>query len=337
MSGHVYSAASQKGLVNGKDHYRSRDDTAEGWKLKVKIKPETVGFGLFIIALPTVALLNVAGSHHAYLVLSHYFGGRAGNCTLAESFEGEVLSRVQFANTSEIRSASHAVRQDGQFSLWTTPLGDYWVPTASKDAVIYDLGEQKRNIYGTRIRPGDIVLDAGANVGVFTRKALLAGAAKVVAIEPGPENLECLRRNFATEIADGRVVLYSKGIWDKDDVLKFAIDPNNSAMDTFVRKIENPKSIQVPVTTVDRLVTELRLPGVDFIKMDIEGAEQKAVVGSKNTIAKFHPRMALCIYHVRGDEKMVPKLVADAYPDYQTSKTCLCAPDRVQPEVAFFY
>ena len=87
--------------------------------------------------------------------------------------------------------------------------------TASGSALNYDLAEQKRNIYGTGIRRGDIVLDAGANVGVFTRKALWAGASKVIAIEPAPENLECLRRNFAAEIADGRVVVYPKGVWDK--------------------------------------------------------------------------------------------------------------------------
>lgn len=302
-----------------------------------RISPKSVGLGLFAITLPCAALLHTARSHHASLVLSHYLHGRAGNCTLAESFEGEALSRMQFANVSTIRSSSRVIRTDGDFSLWSTPAGEYWFPTASKDAIIYDLGEQKRNIYGNRIRAGDIVLDAGANVGVFTRKALTAGASKVIAIEPGLENLECLRRNFATEIAVGRVVIYPKGIWDKDDVLKFAIDPSNSAKDTFVRQIDNAQFIQVPVTTVDKLVAELQLPKVDFIKMDIEGAEQKAVVGSKNTIAKYHPRMALCIYHLQGDEKMVPKLVADAYSGYQTSKTCLCTQDRVVPEVEFFY
>ncbi len=158
-----------------------------------------------------------------------------------------------------------------------------------------------------------------------------------IAIEPGPENLECLRRNFKTEIADGRVVLYAKGIWDKDDILQFAIDPNNSAADSFVRRFDSANYIQVPVTTVDKLVAELQLPRVDFIKMDVEGAEQRAVVGSKSTIARFHPRMALCIYHVQGDETMVPKLVAEAYPGYKRSKTCLCGADRVQPEVEHFY
>jgi FkbM family methyltransferase len=171
---------------------------------------------------------------------------------------------------------------------------------------------------------------------VFTRKALRAGASKVIAIEPAPENLECLRRNFASEVADGRVVLYPKGVWDKDDVLKMRVDPTNSARDTFVRQIDNAQFIEVPLTTIDNMVAELRLPKVDFIKMDIEGAEQKAVVGAKNTIAKFRPRMALCIYHIQGDETMVPKLVHDAVSDYKVSKTCLCLDVGIQPEVAFF-
>ena len=293
----------------------------------------------FCVAASLPLALWVTGavrSNHVLLVLSHYFGGRAGNCTLAESFEGEALSRLQSQNIDAMRASSRVLRKDDQYSLWSTPYGDFWMPTASGDALIYDLAEQKRNIYGHGVHPGDVVLDAGANIGVFTRKALWAGASKVIAIEPGPENLECLRRNFAAEIADGRVVLYPKGIWDKDDVLKLQVDPAYSARDTFVTPIEGAQFIEAPLTTVDKMVVELRLTKVDFIKMDIEGAERKAIMGARNTIAKFRPRMALCIYHVKGDETMVPKLVHDAVPDYKVTKSCLCAPDRVQPEVAFF-
>jgi FkbM family methyltransferase len=293
-------------------------------------------FFCVIIAFPALSLTGIARAHHAFLVLSHYLNGRVGNCNLSESFEGEALSRLQLANVDAIRAASKVVRRDEQYSLWETPAGPFWIPTASGDAVIYDLGEQRRNIYGTNIHRGDIVLDTGANVGVFTRKALWAGAAKVIAIEPGPENLECLRRNFAAEIAEGRVVLVPKGAWDKDDVLRLSIDPVSSARDSFVRPIENARYIEAPLTTIDKIVEELRLPRVDFIKMDIEGAEQKAVAGAKKTLAANRPRMALCIYHVAGDETMVPKLVTNIVADYRVSKTCLCAQDRVQPEVAFF-
>lgn len=104
-----------------------------------------VSFFCVALALPSAALLHVAQLRHASLVLSHYFGGRAGNCTLAESFEGEALSRLQFESVTEIRAASKVIRKDEQFSLWSTPAGEYWVPTASGHAVIDDLNLVSKN------------------------------------------------------------------------------------------------------------------------------------------------------------------------------------------------
>jgi FkbM family methyltransferase len=62
-----------------------------------------------------------------------------------------------------------------------------------------------------------VVLDVGANVGTDTKSALAAGAAVVVAIEPEPVTLECLRRNLAAEIREKWVAIVPKGAWDKED------------------------------------------------------------------------------------------------------------------------
>ena len=287
--------------------------------------------------LSIAAVVPFAMSHHAAVVISHYLKGRASTCTLSESFEGEALSRLEVRNIASMRAASRVTRKEAGLALWSTPAGDYWMPAASGDALLYDLAEQKRNIYGDNLRPGDIVLDCGANVGVYTRKALWAGAAQVIAIEPAPDNLECLRRNFPAEIASGKVVVYPKGVWDKDDVLKLSVDPGDSARDSFVNAFPNAAFIEAPLTTIDQLAAELHLARVDFIKMDIEGAEQKAIAGARNTIARWRPRMALCLYHRREDAEMIPKAVRGIAPDYHMRQTCLCGLDRVQPEVALFY
>ena len=124
-------------------------------------KPFKTTFVCVMVGLPALALYHVGAVHHASLVLSHYFKGRAGNCNLAESFESESLSRLQAANFEEMRASSRVVRKDDHYTLWSTPLGDYWMPTASGESLAYDLAEQKRNIYGNRIHAGDVVLDAG--------------------------------------------------------------------------------------------------------------------------------------------------------------------------------
>ena len=133
------------------------------------------------------------------------------------------------------------------------------------------------------VRPGDVVLDCGANIGVFVREALDAGAKTVVAIEPAPENIECLRRNFKSDIDAGRVIVYPKGVWDKDDFLTLHVDDHNSAADSFVinPKDSHESDQKLPLTTIDKLVAELNLQSVDFIKMDIEGAEVKALKGGR--------------------------------------------------------
>ena len=56
------------------------------------------------------------------------------------------------------------------------------------------------------------MLDCGANVGVFAASALARGAAKVIAIEPSPQNLEALKTNLKEQIGAGPAVVCPKGV-----------------------------------------------------------------------------------------------------------------------------
>jgi FkbM family methyltransferase len=174
---------------------------------------------------------------------------------------------------------------------------------------------------------------------VFTRKALNAGASKVVAIEPAPENLACLRRNFAAEIARGSVVVVPKGVWDSETELTMHVDTDHSAADSFVRPLAGAtvQVMRLPVTTIDNLVRELGLRSVDFIKMDIEGSERRAIVGAKRTISAFRPRMAICVYHLPDDPLVIPQAVDAVNAGYRAERSCLLEADRVEPQVMHFY
>ena len=268
--------------------------------------------------------------------------GFGNGCTFARAAAIRREKKELEAAKDRILAKQKLVRKDAHLELWDTPYGQYWTPEGSEFVLPFNLAEQETKIYGTgerAVRAGDVVLDCGANVGVYTREALAAGAKTVVAIEPAPDNLECLRRTFSKEIEAGTVILYPKGVWDKDDYLEFRVDPKNQAADSFVIKREGSEVIsRLPLTTIDKMVEELKLSKVDYIKMDIEGAEVKALIGAHNTLAKFHPRMALSTYHQDDHPAEVPKAARQAWPEYQTQcGPCNAQGFRVRPDVVYFF
>jgi hypothetical protein len=75
-------------------------------------------------------------------------------------------------------------------------------------------------------------------------------------------------------------------------------------------------AINVSSIAIDDLVTRENIEKVDFIKMDIEGAEANALVGAQKTIAKFRPKLAICVYHKKDDFYSIPTLINQICPDY---------------------
>lgn len=268
--------------------------------------------------------------------------GRAPQCPMSNALAAQENIKLQIRYKDEILAASRLLEKDpAGFHLWETPMGRWWIPNGDDWMLPFNLAEQKRQIYGTGpqdVQRGDVVLDCGANIGVYTRLALDRGARTVVAIEPGPENVEALRRNFKDEIASGRVILVPKGVWDKDDLLTLKVDPKNTAANTFVMELKDGQmGVKVPLTTIDKMVAELGLDKVDYIKMDIEGAEQRALQGAAGTLAKYHPRLSLSAYHVPDDPVKIPEQVRKAWPGY--SMECgPCAEARflIRPDVLYF-
>ena len=208
------------------------------------------------------------------------------------------------------------------WELYQTGLGPFWIAAPGRDLLAWLVWEiTMQHDYesgGVAIRPGDTVVDCGAHVGVFTRYALSRGAGRVVSIEPEPGNIAMLEANLASEIASGRVILVKAGVWDQKTYLALSHSETNSAADSFVRTV--PASFKeegLPVLPLDDIVQQLGLDRVDFIKMDIEGAERRALEGAWRTIGRFRPRMAICSYHMRDDPDVIPAVVQSAVPSYR--------------------
>ena len=56
---------------------------------------------------------------------------------------------------------------------------------------------------------------------------------------------------------------------------------------------------------------------VSFIKLDIEGAEYKALLGARRIIKTYKPKLAICVYHRHDDLCRLPMLIHEMVPDYK--------------------
>jgi FkbM family methyltransferase len=204
--------------------------------------------------------------------------------------------------------------------LWETPMGEFW----GRESDVYPLGvvvEEQffRKIYEkgpVRIRTGDVVFDAGSHLGAFTRFALQHGAGLVVAFEPEAINLACYKRTFQQELAAGRIILVEEALWEEPGTLDFTTGQHSGAGSVHPSE-GKPDAQLVPATTIDETVARLGLDRLDFIKMDIEGSERHALRGGRQSLARFSPKLAICIYHRPDDREAVPQEVQAALSSYQ--------------------
>jgi FkbM family methyltransferase len=267
---------------------------------------------------------------------------RSPYCDVWQAVQNAQVKVDQRQSEKQIRSQSRLVRTDGNLRLWTTPDGEFWIPGANDSILAILLAQQRRNIYGDvasgGVRTGDVVIDCGAHVGTYARAALRAGAAKVIAVEPSPEAVECLRRNFEKEAADGRLVIYAKGVWDEEKRLVFYENGNGAAGDSFITAGRNAKPVaDIPVTTIDKIVAELGLNKVDLIKADIKGAGVRMIHGADRTIRLHHPRLVISTEEAPEDPAAINAAVLAIAPNYtRHCGPCLFDGDEIRTDTIRF-
>lgn len=235
--------------------------------------------------------------------------GRSPDCPLTQALRSSRNQQIEKESNDRIVKQSRLISIDREgLELWQTPQGRFWIPGSQRKLLPFYLAAQERKIYGSGDagpQSNDIALDWGANIGVTVNEELLAGAGEIIAVEPSPQNVECLRRNFSNEIAIGRVILY----------------PSD------------------PSTTVDKVVADLKLARLNYLKVDAAGGEPKALNGARDTIARFKPRISVTTYHPSSDPKIIEQAIHAIRPDYQVR----CGPcvelkeaHTIRPDVLYF-
>lgn len=301
-----------------------------------------IQFALIAFMAGTVALVVGFALYPPIGVIAMAITGRGPSlCDLRQTYDS-YARRLRSNHYQAIRFPQvRRVRTEGSLQLIETEWGPFWEEATEGSVITAQLAESDakyENFGGTPIRKGDIVFDCGANSGTQTRFAIRQGAKKVIAVEPAPINVEALRRTFAKEIADGTVVVVPKGVWDREDTLTLSRNSDTAAMDSLVMNRESKGSVTVPLTTIDKIVADLGLERVDFIKMDTEGAERQILAGARETLRRWKPRLEIS-FHLPDDAEQIPEAIRAARSDYR-HRCLLCVADwnawRVSEDILFF-
>jgi FkbM family methyltransferase len=141
------------------------------------------------------------------------------------------------------------------------------------------------------IKPGMRVVDIGAHIGyeAMLASVLVRESGRVVTFEPQPQISNWTVRNLR-HLPQCRVVLSAVG--DSNGFLEFSeMDILNSAF-SGQTAAENPRKIQVPVSTLDHALRGEEQP-VDFIKCDVEGGEMSVLRGAVEILKRDQPLLVL--------------------------------------------
>jgi len=154
------------------------------------------------------------------------------------------------------------------------------------------------------VREGDVVVDVGAAFGSYVMPALAAGAKFVVAITP-EDFLPWLNQSLDANDWRKKCLVLDEGVWEEEGFLH-ALE--NEHMPVFFKenpwkKGEKPRA-GFPVSTIDKRI--LSLEQVDWIKIDVEGAEIEVLRGARDSIAKFRPKIMI-EHHLFKDKQIEEK------------------------------
>lgn len=138
---------------------------------------------------------------------------------------------------------------------------------------------------------------------------------RVIAFEPDPRCVNICECELGKMYKLQQVTqLVSKGLWREERELTFNEDVEFGASSFILDKEgANGNKYTIPTTSIDIIANG---DPVTFIKMDIEGAELEALKGAEQTIRKYHPKLAISIYHKPEDIVELPQFIKNLDSSY---------------------
>lgn len=161
-----------------------------------------------------------------------------------------------------------------------------------------------------KAKEGDVVLDLGGCWGdtAIYFADIVGESGKVYSFEFIPSNITVFKKNLElNDVLSEIITIVPQPVSNISDVDVYYYDNGPSSKISSVEKLD--VNGVVKTLSIDDFVLRNNINKVDFIKMDIEGAELTALEGAKKTIRTFKPKLAVAIYHSDHDFFTIPQFL----------------------------
>lgn len=150
----------------------------------------------------------------------------------------------------------------------------------------------KQLAFASRLAPGQVVYDLGANVGFYTVLAArgVGSAGQVHAFEPLPDNVKFLRRHVELNQLKN-VSIHACAVSNVTGKLRFAFGGDRST-----GRLDDSGSFEVDAITLDEFVFSRGSALPCVIKIDVEGAELCVLEGARQVLEKAKPAIFLATH-----------------------------------------
>ena len=144
------------------------------------------------------------------------------------------------------------------------------------------------------LRPGDIMIDVGANVGLISIIAarLVGKTGTIHSFEPQPSLLDLFQQSIKANLYN-QIILHPVGLSDRNGKMSLKVPKNNYGKGSLSRDYPAAETIEIPIFKLSEYMKKYQLESIRLMKIDVEGHETQVIKGALELFKKVTPEVII--------------------------------------------
>jgi len=213
---------------------------------------------------------------------------------LGKKKRDEWFSNKKIGRASKINKKEILIKNEQGLKYWIRPTEwDFFVVSTECEPAVLSKFTPKE---------GDVVIDVGANIGKYAINSgnLVGNSGKVYAFEPSKRPFELLCKSIKENRLENIVIPIQAAVSNKEGKSKLYLS-NQEPITSIIFKLSD-NFIEVETTTLDSFIIKQNLKNVDWIKIDVEGAEYEVLSGAINTLKNYNVNLIFEVLEVNKEK-----------------------------------